>query len=643
MERQVARGGTCKSTCSADRGKHSPFESQRVGRVVLDPLTGLPNRILLMDRLESATRRLGNTSQMLAVLFVDLDHFKTINDSLGHDRGDELLVAIAERLRAGIRDGDTVARLGGDEFVLLMDQVADGVEVVQFAQRVLRLLAAPVQVDGREITSSASIGIATATDPGTTPQALLRDADAAMYRAKERGRNRFELFDDGMRVRALDRLELVSELRRGIDDGQLRLLYQPIVSLADEQTVGFEALARWQHPNRGLLGPADFIGLAEETGLIGRVGEIVLHEALHRCGKWLDELGRHGGGRRLTMSVNLSALQMTNTGLPEMVAAALAQHCVPAEALCLEITESALMVDSARVRQMLRQLRGLGVSIALDDFGTGYSSLLYLREFPVDILKLDRFFVAGLEHNQTDRAIAASVMSLATALDMRSVGEGVENTEQREILRDLGCNLAQGYLWDRPLSAADASARLGLLPPLIAESLAAPPASPVSAVGISALTPLTTSVTPHVVLVDDNTAERKLLAHSLEDVPQFTVVGQASSGEDGVAVAVDTQPDVLLLDLSMPGLDGVRALPLILKAAPNTRVVILSGYISGGVNKMVLAAGAVACLDKNVGIDRFPLELLKALGGSTPPPIALHEGSRRQDGSPTPRTSTGPS
>ncbi len=597
-----------------DVTKERSFERQLQESVVRDPLTGLPNRVLLVDRIEASIRRIGRTSQMTAVLFVDLDNFKVINDSLGHDRGDDLLVAIAERLRLNARDGDTVARFGGDEFVIVMDEVTDVHEVVQLAQRLSLAMAPPVLVDGREITSSVSIGIATATDPAATPHSLLRDADAAMYRAKERGRNRFELFDEGMREHAMDRLELEGELRRAIDEGELRVLYQPVVSVDDQRSVGFEALVRWQHPMRGLLGPADFIHLAEETGLIGRVGEIVLHEALHQCGVWLAELRRQGSGRELTMSVNLSASQVMDDLLPELVAAALTQHGVPAEALCLEITESVLMDDSARARVTLQQLRDLGVSIAVDDFGTGYSSLLYLREFPVDILKLDRFFVAGLAHSNADRAIAASVVSLAHALDMVAVGEGVETAEQRAVLLELGCDLGQGFLWDRPLSATDAAACLGLLPGRVPEA-PTPATAAVSAPGTS--TP--SVVDPlRIVLVDDSAAERRLLAHTLEDLPEFIVVGEAGSGEEAVAVAARTQPDVLLLDLAMPGIDGVRALPLVLEASPDTRVVIVSGFISEGVSRMVLAGGAVGCLDKNSGLDRLPVELLRLLRHSGP-------------------------
>jgi len=628
-------GGAGVKVFVRDLTMQRSFERQLQERVVRDPLTGLPNRTLLMDRLEVATRHVGRSSHMIAVLFVDIDHFKVVNDSLGHDRGDDLLVALADRLRASTRDSDTVARFGGDEFVIVMDEVEDELEVVQLAQRVAHALAAPVQVEGREITSSASIGIATATNPTATPQSLLRDADAAMYRAKERGRNRFELFDDGMRKRAMDRLELGGELHRALDEGQLRVLYQPVVSVEDEQAVGFEALVRWQHPTRGLLGPADFIHLAEETGLISRVGEVVLHEALQQSGEWLGELRRQGSGRTLTMSVNLSASQVMDDRLPDTVATALAQHGVPAEALCLEITESVLMDDSTRARVALQQLRDLGVSIAVDDFGTGYSSLLYLREFPVDILKLDRFFVAGLTHSRADRAIAASVVSLAHALDMKAVGEGVETAEQRAVLLELGCDLGQGFLWDRPLSATDAAACIGLLAGRASTS-PAPATAAVSVLGTS-----TSSVVDplRVVLVDDNTAERRLLARTLEDLPEFTVVGEAGSGEEGVAVAAATQPDVLLLDLSMPGVDGVQALPQVLEAAPDTHVVILSGFISEGISKLVLAGGAVGCLDKNVGLERLPLELLKLLGRALPPP-PLPEARRHRDAEPTPATTT---
>ena len=610
---------------------------QRLGRqvqqmVMSDPLTGLPNRTLLMDRLDAATRRLGGTTQMLAVLFVDIDHFKVVNDSLGHGRGDELLVAVADRLRATTRDSDTVARFGGDEFVILMDQVQDEFEVVRLARRIAGVLAAPVLVGGREITSSASIGIATSTDPSTTPEELLRDADAAMYRAKERGRNRFELFDVGMRQRAVDRLETEGELRRALDEGQLRVHYQPIVSVEDERVVGFEALARWQHPTRGLLAPADFIHLAEECGLIGRVGEIILNEALRQCGEWLGELRRQRSGRTLSMFINLSASQVMDDRLPDIVAAALAKHGVPAAALGLEITESVLMDDFARARVVLQQLRKLGVSIALDNFGTGYSSMLYLRDFPVDILKLDRFFVAGLAHSRADQAIAASVISLAHALDMRAVGEGVETAEQRAALRGLRCDLAQGFLWYHPLSAPHAAGCLGLLPRAPAEA-----AAPAAVSACAPAASVSSDVTPiRVVLVDDNTAERRLLALTLEDLPEFTVIGQAADGAQGVAVIAGTQPDVVLLDLSMPGVDGLQALPGILEAAPHIRVVILSGFISEGVSKIALSGGAVGCLDKNVGLDRLPVELLKLLGRTLPSPShgVVRPERRRRRGAP---------
>ncbi len=614
-----------------DFTKEHSLEQQLRQRILRDPLTGLPNRILMMDRLEAATRRVGRTSRMVAVLFLDIDNFKVVNDSLGHDRGDDLLVAVADRLRLKVRDSDTVARFGGDEFVIVMDAVEDAHRVVELAQRLLRVMAPPFDIEGRAVTSSISIGIATATDQAATPQSLLGDADAAMYRAKERGRNRFEWFDDGMRQRVMYRLELEGELRHAIDDGQIRVRYQPIMSVEGQQVVGFEALARWQHPTRGLLGPVDFINVAEETGLISGVGEVVLHEALRQCGDWLAELRGQGSGRELTMAVNLSASQLMDGRLPEIVAAALAQHGVPAGSLCLEITESVLMDDFARARVVLEQLRELGVSIALDDFGTGYSSLLYLREFPVDILKIDRFFVAGLAHSTADRAIVASVVSLAHALNMVAVGEGVETAEQREALLELGCDLGQGFLWDRPLSAPDATACLGLLPGPAPESVA-----PAATVAVSVLDASTPSVDDplRIVLVDDNIPERRLLAHTLDDLPEFMVVGEAGSGEEGVAVATRHQPDVLLLDLSMPGVDGVQALPHILEATPDTRVVILSGFISEGVSKMVLASGASGCLDKNSGVDRLPAELLRLLRhsgsklGVATPSEARRDGDR---------------
>ena len=416
-----------------------------------DTLTGLPNRALLADRLGQVLARRERRSEDAAVLFLDIDRLKWVNDSLGHAAGDQLLVDVAGRLQGVLRPGDTVARFGGDEFVVLCDDLSHPGEAVYVAERLREALATPFHLGGREICLTASIGIALAsTSTHDTPDALLRDADAAMYRAKERGRDRVELFDDHMRSRAMARLETESTLRRAIDQGQLRVHYQPVIELATGRATGLEALVRWQHPERGLVPPGEFIPLAEETGLIVGLGRFVLEEACRQAARWN---GRCPDRPPLTVSVNLSAHQLHTRGLRELVAEVLQQTRLQPELLCLEITETALVEDADISRAALDSLKDLGVTLAVDDFGTGYSSLLYLRRFAVDVLKIDRSFVVGLGTSAEDTAIVSGVVGLAQALGLQAVAEGVETPEQVVLLKGLGCALAQGYHWSEPLTA----------------------------------------------------------------------------------------------------------------------------------------------------------------------------------------------
>jgi len=390
-------------------------------------------------------------SEDAAVLFLDIDRLKWVNDSLGHAAGDQLLVDVAGRLQGVLRPGDTVARFGGDEFVVLCDDLSHPGEAVYVAERLREALATPFHLGGREICLTASIGIALAsTSTHDTPDALLRDADAAMYRAKERGRDRVELFDDHMRSRAMARLETESTLRRAIDQGQLRVHYQPVIELATGRATGLEALVRWQHPERGLVPPSEFISVAEETGLIVGLGAFVLTEACTQVARWN---GRCPDRPPLTVSVNLSAHQLHTRGLRELVAEVLQQTRLQPELLCLEITETALVEDADISRAALDSLKDLGVTLAVDDFGTGYSSLLYLRRFAVDVLKIDRSFVVGLGTSAEDTAIVSGVVGLAQALGLQAVAEGVETPEQVVLLKGLGCALAQGYHWSEPLTA----------------------------------------------------------------------------------------------------------------------------------------------------------------------------------------------
>jgi diguanylate cyclase (GGDEF)-like protein/PAS domain S-box-containing protein len=412
-----------------------------------DPLTELPNRALFLDRLALALARLRRRQSSMAVLFGDVDRFKVVNDSLGHDAGDRMLVALSRRLREVLRPGDTLARFGGDEFAALCEDVPAG-DVIGIAERMMDALAEPFTVGGREVFVSMSVGIAVARDPDQRPQSLLRDADAAMYLAKDRGRARFEVFDEAMRDESTERLLLENALRRAPERGELRALYQPIVRLEDGSMVAAEALVRWDHPERGLLAASQFVPLAEETGIIVSVGGWVLNEACRQAATW------SGNGHVPAVSVNLSARQLSRPDLVDAVAHALEDSGLNPDRLWLEITESVLMEDADTAVAALERLRALGVHLCVDDFGTGYSSLAYLRRFPVDALKVDQSFVAGLGQDPEDSAIVEAVVSMAHSLHLSVVAEGVETEEQLARLRDLGCELAQGFYFAAPVPSA---------------------------------------------------------------------------------------------------------------------------------------------------------------------------------------------
>ncbi len=410
-----------------------------------DALTLLPNRLHLLLSLTEALDRCAHGGPTPAVLFFDLDRLKVINDSLGHDVGDELLVSIARRLRAAIGQEDLLARFGGDEFVVLSTRLGDEAAMAHLAQTLLRVIAEPVELEGRIIAPAASIGLVAAS-AGQTATAVLRDADIAMYRAKQRGGNSFEVFGDHMRQRAFDRLDLENQIRQGIAEGQFRVYYQPLVDLRDgNRIVGFEALVRWQHPERGLLGPDVFLQLAEETGLILPLGEWVLSTAVHTARRWRDELG----GDALTMSVNVAAQQLSSSRLLDLVAES--TEVLAPWTLGLELTESTLMDNTAAVLQTLNELAATGADISIDDFGTGFSSLSYLTRLPVQRLKIDRSFVADLGTSKAASAVATTILKLAEQLEIVAIAEGVETTEQREQLVEMGCQYGQGYLFARPV------------------------------------------------------------------------------------------------------------------------------------------------------------------------------------------------
>jgi diguanylate cyclase (GGDEF)-like protein/PAS domain S-box-containing protein len=422
-----------------------------------DTLTGLPNRALFMDRLRLAVGRAARAKQYLfAVLFLDLDRFKNVNDSLGHTVGDQLLVAIARRLERCLRHIDTVARFGGDEFAVLIDGVEDANDAVRVAERLQREVTTPINVGGLEVFTSASIGIALSSTGYELPEDVLRDADTAMYRAKAAGKARHEIFDTAMHDRAVALLQLETDLRRAVERGEFVVYYQPIVSLADDSVRGFEALVRWRHPERGLVTPAEFISVAEETGLIIPLGLWVLREACGQMTKWQAELGSTGA---LSLSVNISGNQFMQPDLVEQVKRILDETGFDPRRLQLEITESSVIENTETVTAMLVQLRSLGIRLSMDDFGTGYSSLSYLHRFPIHTLKIDRSFVSGCGAGE-ENEIVRTIIMLARNMGMEVVAEGVETPEQLASLRDLNCEYGQGFFFSHPL---DAETTTGLL------------------------------------------------------------------------------------------------------------------------------------------------------------------------------------
>jgi diguanylate cyclase (GGDEF)-like protein/PAS domain S-box-containing protein len=446
---------------STDISERKTLEAELERRASHDPLTGLPNRPAFVDRLEQAlqrTRRRKNSRNKVGVLFMDLDGFKTINDSLGHEAGDRFLVTVAERLKNRLRPEDVLARFGGDEFAVLLEDVANVTEAIWVAQRIAEGLQEPLAVNSHQVSVSTSVGIALGSaNTNDDPEGMLRKADAAMYQAKEQGPGRYAVFDPAMQERAQERLELEAELRKALERGEFLLYYQPEVSLRDGTIVGFEALLRWQHPQRGLLKPQAFMPLAEETDLIVPIGRWVLEEACGQAKRWEEE---RPCAPPATIEVNLSSRQLVRRGLTRTIEEVLTRADIEAHRLALDLTETTLIKASEDNAQALDALKKMGIRLHLDDFGTGYSSLSYLKRFPVDRVNVDKSFVKGLAENATDTALVRMSVDLCHTMGVEVLAEGVETSEQAALLRDMGCDMGQGYYFAQPLLGEELAERL---------------------------------------------------------------------------------------------------------------------------------------------------------------------------------------
>lgn len=413
-----------------------------------DRLTGLPNRVMFHDRLAHALAKAERFNRRIALLFVDLDRFKSINDSLGHQIGDRVLRRTAKRLVRCVRNCDTVTRLGGDEFTVILEEIDDMQTVVTVADRIIETLGEPLYLDDYDLHLTASIGISLFPDDGVDAESLLQNADTAMYRSKKEGRNRLQFFTSDMHDQAIERLEREREIRHAIENEEFELYFQPQLDIRSGRNVGFEALVRWNHPDRGFVLPGEFIGLAEESGLIARLGEWVLREGCRQAKEWFDEFGDE-----FHIAINLSAAQFIAQSIPQLVADALQESGLPPELLLLEITESLAVGEGVETLNLLQDLKKQGCRLALDDFGTGSSSLSYLKRFPVDIIKIDRSFVGDLQGDAHDAAIARATIGLARSLGLDVIAEGVETQLQLNWLLDEGCTIVQGFLFSEPLSA----------------------------------------------------------------------------------------------------------------------------------------------------------------------------------------------
>jgi diguanylate cyclase (GGDEF)-like protein/PAS domain S-box-containing protein len=444
---------------STDISERKALEAELERRASHDLLTGLPNRHAFVERLGHALRRTWRKEDNagVAMLFLDLDRFKTVNDSLGHEAGDRLLVTVAERLKNRLRPEDVLARFGGDEFAVLLESVKDPSEPIQVARRIAEALGEPFSVSDYRVSVNTSIGIALGAAHTNDPEGMLREADTAMYRAKEQGPGRYEMFDPAMQTRAQERFELEAELRRAVEQEEFVLYYQPIVSLRDGSMVGFEALLRWRHPHKGIQRPSAFLPLAEETDLIVPIDRWVLEEVCRQAKRWE---GDYPSASLVTMNVNLSSTQLKGGGLARTIEETLRRVALKVHTLALDITEGFLRKASEDEARTLDALKQMGIRLDLDDFGTGYSSLSYLKSFPVDGVKLDKSFVEGLAEDTTGMALVQKIIELCHTLGLEVVAEGIETPEQASLLKAMECDLGQGYYFGRPLPSEEFAEKL---------------------------------------------------------------------------------------------------------------------------------------------------------------------------------------
>ncbi|HET9692320.1 MAG TPA: EAL domain-containing protein [Acidimicrobiales bacterium] len=572
-----------------DVSERVALEAEMRHRASHDVVTGLVNRAMFADRVEEAGHDAARQGTPFAVLFLDLDDFKSVNDTLGHATGDELLRIAGQRLRQAVGPDDVVARFGGDEFAVLLAG-ADHARAVEVCARALAVLAEPIELAGYHLEVPVSAGVV-CSDAADGVDALLASADAALYVAKAKGKRRYEVFEPAMRTAAVARAGLRTELDHALERDELRLVYQPVVDIGTGQLVGFEALLRWSRPHGPALTPDRFIPLAEESGAIVPIGAWVLATACAQARAWIEATGRS-----LTMAVNLSPRQLQHAGLVDDIRTALGEARLDPSLLVLEVTESAAVQETDGGKFRLEQLRELGVRLAIDDFGTGYSALSYLSRLPVDVLKIDRSFVAGLAHSSADLALVRAVVQLAAAFGLETLAEGVETLDQLEALASLGCRHAQGYLWKRP-STVDEIDRW------LRDGTASSPAR------------------TRVLIVDDSAPLRAVLRIALEVDGRFEVAGEAGDGEAAVVAARALQPDVVLLDLVMPGTGGLAALPALRRACPGAQVVVLTS-IDADAHDQVLAE-ARAVLDKTRDLDAV-VDRLAELGEPPSAPPAAH-------------------